>query len=155
MSSELKARAVQALLHEARALSGDFDSLSEAVAEQVGLNQTDLLAMDLISRGERVTAGQLAERLHLTSGAITGLIDRLERAGFVRRAADPTDRRRVLVVSTAKEERISKLYGPLASGLRRQAQRYPEKELALLTDFLRDLRAVVAKSVASIRENGG
>ena len=146
--------AVQALLDEARALSGDFDRLSEAVAERVGLNPGDLLAMDLISRDEGVTSGQLAEQLQLTSGAITGLVDRLERAGFARRAADPTDRRRVLVRRTAKEQLIADLYRPLAVGLRRRAERYSEKDLALLTDFLRELRAVVGESADHIHRGG-
>lgn len=151
MSSTLKRAGVEALLDQARALSGDLDNLSEAVGERIGLNQVDLLAMDLISRNDGVTAGQLAERLNLTSGAITGLIDRLERAGFARRSADPKDRRRVVVVPTAKEKRISELYEPLAARLRRAAEHYSDKELILLTDFLGRLRAAVGKSVADIR----
>src|SRR5919204_1639137 len=150
MSSRLKSAAIQGLLDEARALSGDFDSLSQTVAERVGLNQTDLLAMDLISRNHGVSAGQLAERLHLTTGAITGLIDRLEQAGFARRATDPKDRRRVLVVPTSREERIGRLYVPLAVALRRTAEHYSDKDLVFLTDFLRELRAVVGQSIDSI-----
>lgn len=153
MSRRLRSAAIEALLDEARALSGDFDNLSEVVAERIGLNQVDLLAMDLISRNHGVTAGQLAQQLDLTSGAITGLIDRLERAGFARRAADPKDRRRVIVLATAKEERISEFYAPLAAGLRRTAERYSEKELALLTDFLREMRAALGKSIDSIRRS--
>jgi DNA-binding MarR family transcriptional regulator len=119
--------------------------------EQFGLNQTDLLAMDLISREQGVTAGQLAEHIQLTTGAITGLIDRLERAGFARRAADRKDRRRVVVVATAKEERIATLYRPLATALRRAVEPYAEKDLALITEFLRQLRQVVAMSSESVR----
>jgi len=151
MSRGLRPAAVQGLLDEARALSGDFDSLSEAVAQRIGLNPGDLLAMDLISRTDGVTAGQLADHLRLTSGAITGLIDRLERAGFARRAADPKDRRRVLVVRTPKEERIRSLYGPLSATLRRSAERYSDKELVLLTSFVRQLRAAVAEATEGIR----
>ena len=151
MSSKPRSLAVQALLEQARALSSDFDRLSQTVAERVGLNQTDLVAMDLVSRDQGVTAGQLAERLQLTTGAITGLVDRLERAGFARRAGDPKDRRRVLVVPTPKEQRIASLYGPLGLALRRTAERYSDKDLALLTDFLRELRAVVADSSHTIR----
>jgi DNA-binding MarR family transcriptional regulator len=142
--------AVQGLLDEARAMSGDFDSLSEAVAKRVGVNPGDLLAMDLISRKDGVTAGQLADHLQLTSGAITGLIDRLERAGYARRATDRNDRRRVLVVRTSKEQRIAELYIPLAVELRRSAERYSKTDLALLTDFLRELRSVVRKSADRI-----
>ena len=153
MSRRLKAQAVSDLLDEARGLSGDFDQLSQVVSEEVGLSSTELLAMDLISRHGRVTAGMLARELHLTSGGITGLIDRLERAGFARRSADPTDRRRVIVSATARERRVGELYGPLAAQLRRAVEGYSEKELAMLTAFIRRLRAVVANTAEDIRRN--
>ena len=153
MSRRLKAKVVSDLLAEARSLSGDFDQLSQVVSEKVGLSPTELLAMDLISRQGRVTAGMLARELHLTTGAITGLIDRLEQAGFARRSADPTDRRRVIVTATAKERRVSELYGPLATALRRAVEGYSEKDLAILTEFIRRLRAVVANSAEGIRRN--
>jgi DNA-binding MarR family transcriptional regulator len=143
--------AASGLLDEARALSGDLDKLSQAVSDRVGLSSRELLAMDLISRNGQVTAGELAEELHLTSGAITGLIDRLERAGFARRVSDPNDRRRVLVAATAKEKRIAGLYEPLAAGLRRTVDAYSEQELATLTDFLRKLRAVIGGAAEGLR----
>jgi len=151
MSQATKQARIRDLLEEARALSGDFDALSAAVAARVGLNQSDLLALDLISRDGGVTAGQLAERLHLTTGAITGVIDRLENAGFARRADDPHDRRRVLVVPTTKEARISQLYGSLSTGMRALADRYSNEQLELLTHFVRELRAVVERSIGGIR----
>ncbi len=120
----MRQAATARLLAEARDLSGDFDRLSQAVAEKVGLSPTDLLAMDLISRDGHVTAGQIAGHLHLTTGAITGLIDRLERSGFARRRADPEDRRRVVVVPTPKGDRIGELFGPLALALRRTTDGY-------------------------------
>src|ERR1700752_3655415 len=151
MSRVTKQARIRDLLEEARALSGDFDALSEAVAARVGLNQSDLLALDLISRNGGVTAGQLAERLHLTTGAITGVIDRLGKAGFCRRADDPHDRRRVQVMPTTAEARISQLYRSLSTGMRDLANRYSNEQLELLRDFVRDLRAVVEKSTADIR----
>jgi DNA-binding MarR family transcriptional regulator len=153
MSRRLKAQPVADLLAEARGLSSDFDQLSQVVSEEVGLSQTELLAMDLISREGKVTAGMLARELHLTTGGITGLIDRLERAGFVRRSADPTDRRRVIVTATAKERRVGELYGPLGADLRRAVDGYSEKELATLTEFIRRLRAVVGTTAEHIRRN--
>ena len=152
MSSGSRNVAGARLLEEARGLSGEFDKLSHAVAERVGLSPAELLAIDLVSRGESVPAGHLARELNLTSGAITGLIDRLERAGYVRRKSDPTDRRRVLVAATAKETRVRELYGPLAAGLRQAISGYSEKELETLTDFLRKLRAAVGGSAEAIRD---
>jgi len=143
---------VDSLLLEARGLSGDFDLLSQTVAERVGLSTTELLAMDLISRDGAVTAGQLATHLHLTTGAITGLIDRLERAGYAKRRSDKADRRRVLVVSTPRGDRIGALFGPLGAALRQATRGYSAQELATLTDFVRRLRSAVAMTSEGIRE---
>jgi DNA-binding MarR family transcriptional regulator len=150
----MKTASTARLLAEARQLSGDFDRLSQAVAEKVGLSQTDLLAMDLISRDGHVTAGQIASHLHLTSGAITGLIDRLEHAGFAKRATDRRDRRRVVVVPTTEEARIGELFQPLAAALKRATEGYSERDLAMLADFIQKMRTALASSVETIRESG-
>lgn len=68
------------------------------VAEQMGLSATDEKCLDLAMRSEGpLTAGRIAELSGLSTGAVTGVIDRLERAGYVRRVRDPHDRRKVLV----------------------------------------------------------
>src|SRR5918997_6772224 len=66
-----------------------------AVADRLGVSATDVKCYTILRQTGPLTAGELAERVSLTTGAITGVIDRLERAGLVRRAADPHDRRRV------------------------------------------------------------
>ncbi len=152
MSRESKSAAASQLLEEARALSGDFDRLSQAVADRVGLSATDLLAMDLVSRRGQMTPGDLARELHLTTGAITGLVDRLHKAGFVRRVADADDRRRVFVRATAREARVGELYRPLAAGLRRAIEGYSEQELAMLTGFIRTLRSAVGGTIDGVRK---
>ncbi|MEV6715132.1 MarR family transcriptional regulator [Lentzea sp. NPDC051208] len=71
------------------------------VAEQMGLSATDEKCLDLAMRAEGpLTAGRIAELSGLSTGAVTGVIDRLERAGYVRRVRDPHDRRKVLVEVT-------------------------------------------------------
>src|SRR5690349_6043779 len=71
--------------------------LGQAVADRVGMNAGDLDCLDMLSWQGPLTAGQLSEMTGLTTGAITGVIDRLERAGYVRRESDPNDRRRVII----------------------------------------------------------
>src|SRR5262245_6591443 len=95
-----KAAVLKELGIEIRRMSAQGVLLSAAVAERVGLSSSDLECLDFIvmAGGEPVTAGQLAAATGLTSGAITGLVDRLERAGFVRREPDLVDRRKVRVV---------------------------------------------------------
>ena len=75
----------------------EIDAESQAAAALIGINQTDLICLNALFRPGAMTAGQLATTIGLTSGATTTAIDRLERAGYVHRQPDPSDRRRVLV----------------------------------------------------------
>src|SRR3979409_1184101 len=89
----------------------------QTVARRVGVNSTDLECLDLILMSGPSTAGEIARHTGLTSGAVTGLIDRLERLGLVERTADPADRRKVLV--RVREDRID----PSPSSTRRWRRR--------------------------------
>src|ERR1700734_2618292 len=80
-----------------RDASGQGVMYSAVVAERLGINSTDLECLDHVVLRGPISAGALAEATGLTTGAITGVIDRLERAGFARREPDPEDRRKVLV----------------------------------------------------------
>jgi DNA-binding MarR family transcriptional regulator len=85
-----------------------------------------------------MSAGELSREAGLTSGAITAVIDRLERLGYVQRIADPKDRRRVLVELTDKAKRTSEeLFGPLGDQLGPMLARYSDDELRLVTEFHR------------------
>src|SRR5215218_2201127 len=90
--------AIEAALDQAlRETSAQSVLFSQAVADRVGMNPTDLESLDILARNGPMTAGRLAEMTGLTTGAITGLIDRLERRGYARREPHPTDRRSVIV----------------------------------------------------------
>ena len=78
---------------------------SQAVAARLGITSSDLECLDIICLNTRVTAGELAAATGLTTGAVTGVIDRLEQAGFARRERDPTDRRKVFVCALPAVER--------------------------------------------------
>lgn len=82
------------------------------IAEQMGLSGTDHKCLELAMRAkEPLTAGQIAQLSGLSTGAVTGVIDRLERRGFVRRVRDPHDRRKVLVeVADFDESRYLHLF---------------------------------------------
>jgi DNA-binding MarR family transcriptional regulator len=88
---------LSSLEREIRKLNAQSALFSQAVAEQVGINSSDFECLDIIILRGTATAGELASASGLATGAITGAIDRLERAGFARRAHDTADRRRVLV----------------------------------------------------------
>lgn len=88
----------------------------EALAVRLGINATDLKCLELAAGEESVTPSRLAELAGLTSGAITGVLDRLERAGIVSRQADPDDRRRVVVqVAADRLAEIGAMYRPVAA----------------------------------------
>jgi DNA-binding MarR family transcriptional regulator len=99
---------------------------------------------ELVSRQGRATAGQLAEQLRLTTGAVTGLIDRMEAAGYFRRNGDPTDRRKVVIQLTPKgRERERRIYGPLGQAWAGELSAYSPEELAVIRNFLRKGRAII------------
>lgn len=108
------------------------------VAEHVGLSSTDHKCLDLAVQAERsLTAGQIADMSGLSTGAVTGVIDRLERAGFVRRVRDPHDRRKVLVeVSRGSLARYGDVFEGLAAALKDTVSGYTPDELAAIERYL-------------------
>jgi DNA-binding MarR family transcriptional regulator len=118
-----------------RDVSGQGVLYSQPVAERLGMNSTDLECFDYILRGP-VTAGRLAEVTGLTTGAITGVFDRLERVGLARRERDPEDRRKILVrVLPAVGERVAPLFEPMERTAMAVLSSYRDDQLALLLDF--------------------
>lgn len=112
------------------------DAMNDAVATRFGINRTDLRHLDLLYDG-RLSAGQLSDRSGLSPAAMTALIDRLERKGYVRRTRDVTDRRRVFVELTegARQAR-GETYAPLTHDNRELLAKYSDEQLALMRDFL-------------------
>ncbi len=126
------------IMTETRINQNAADTMDAAVAEMLGVNRTDVLCLDILARLGRVPAGRLAEESRLTTGAITAVLDRLERAGYVRRLADPTDRRRVLVETTDRfRERAEHAWGPIAEGFLASGSRFTREQLDGIREFLR------------------
>lgn len=149
-----KSSTLQALSLEVRRMGAQTVLLSNAVAERAGISSTDLECLDFIvmAESEAMTPTQLATATGLTSGAITGLIDRLEQAGFVRRESDPADRRKVRVI--AVEERVRQMgvyYKRLAQRTEALWEQFTEGELRTVLDFVRRSVAVSAEEIAHIR----
>ena len=117
------------------------DIADQVVADHLGLNRTDTRCLDIIERLDGVSAGRLASEAGLSTGAVTTVLDRLERAGYARRVADPGDRRRVLVeVTPGARQLLGELFAPLAAGTMRQLEGYTTDEISLVRDFMRDHR---------------
>jgi DNA-binding MarR family transcriptional regulator len=81
-----------------------------AVAEKMQLNPTDAECIDFLMEMGPSTAGDLARATRLTTGAITAVIDRLEKAGFVKREPDPGDRRKVIIRFLPKKHTGAKVF---------------------------------------------
>ena len=109
--------------------------LDEAAAAYLGVNPTDGRAIDVIDQHGRITAGELARELRLSTGAVTTLVDRLERAGYARRLRDPADRRRVLIeVTPIVHELSAKVYGTPQEALESYAD-WSDEEAAAVYRF--------------------
>ena len=132
-----KAELVAELANMMRELSTATILFHQAVADRLAMNVTDHKCAGILAQNGPITAGELAARTGLTTGAITGVIDRLEKAGFVRRARDAGDRRRVIVEPDWKV--IARIFGPLFESMGRAAvllySGYSVRELELLRDF--------------------
>jgi DNA-binding MarR family transcriptional regulator len=147
-----RARLLQALEAELRTMSTRTVMLSQAIAGRLGLSPTDLETLEQLETHGPVTAGRLAELTGLTTGAITGLVDRLERGGFVRRERDPTDRRRVIVrLVPERARRIGRMFEPVSRAMAELHARYSDAELALLLDYATRANAVGHEMTSRIR----
>ena len=127
----------------------------QATADAVGLHATDLYALGVLTADGRLTSGELAERTGLTSGAATRLIDRMERAGLVRRAPDPADRRRVLVepVPGALPD-LDAALDPVRAELAAVFAGFDAAELAVLTDYFTRAEPAFRRASQQVRGRG-
>jgi DNA-binding MarR family transcriptional regulator len=126
------------LVDEVRRSQSATDRFDQAVADTLGVNRTDMRCLDILEREGPVTAGRLAEVTGITSGAMTTVIDRLERTGYAKRVSDASDRRRVLVQLTDQAHTIAeRFYSEHMAQSRRLFQRYTTAQLGLLLEFVR------------------
>lgn len=145
-----KVERVAELERKLRTASSQRMLYSGVLASKLGMSPTDLECLFIVTQGRCVTPGQLATKTGLTTGAITGVVDRLEGAGYIHRKPDPADRRRLFLEPV--QERIEEI-----RAINRQATRpwleelshYSDQELAILLDFAdRNCRAAVNATTA-------
>ncbi|MDQ6743050.1 MAG: MarR family transcriptional regulator [Candidatus Dormibacteraeota bacterium] len=142
---ESKNRRLRVTVDLLRELAANLDALNNAASPHAGLNRTDLRALDIIAMQESLTAGQLAARLKLTTGAITGVLDRLERAGQAVRTHDTEDRRRVVVQPTEQAKGEGYLAFPgLANDFESLLAEYSDTERQVIDGFLRGINRTLA-----------
>jgi len=115
---------------------------------------TDAKCRSILLQFGPMTAGDLAQRLGLTTGAVTGVIDRLVAAKLVRRVADPSDRRRVVVelLSNPRREReIAGLFEPMGRRIGSLVSGYSERDQAIIGEFLTKASVVLEEETTRLR----
>jgi DNA-binding MarR family transcriptional regulator len=128
--------------------------LGQRGAEQMGLNLTDLNCLNLLNlSGGSMTAGQLAQATGLTTASVTGLVDRLEHAGYVRRQRDPNDRRRVVIESVTERvhANVAPVFGRTVLAWTATAAHYNDEELAFILDFYRRTEGLLGQELSRLR----
>jgi DNA-binding MarR family transcriptional regulator len=134
-----------------RSLSTEIDRLDQVAAEHYGLNRTDMRGLDLVGQFGPIAPTALARRLGFTTGGVTSVIDRLERAGYVRRLPDPGDRRRLLLEKTQTTvERDREVFGPMEEATARHLEGFRDAELETIRTFLAEMRAIIARASAVV-----
>ncbi|WP_433219343.1 MarR family winged helix-turn-helix transcriptional regulator [Dactylosporangium sp. CS-047395] len=140
---------LQATLTQAVA---DAILVQQAAADRLGLPLADFKCLTALLEQGTATAGELMQRTGLTSGAVTRMVDRLERAGWVRRTHDTVDRRRVIVEPVAARlGEIEPLFAGMATGWNTALAGYDEAQLHLLLDLFQRMRALAREQAAAIR----
>jgi DNA-binding MarR family transcriptional regulator len=136
--SRPKARAalLQDLEHAMRRSSAQGVIFGQTVATSIGISGSDLECLDFLILEGRVTAGRLAEVTGLTTGAITGVVDRLEKAGLVRRERDASDRRKVFIAVVPENiAKVGRFYEHMHRSMLKLWEGYSDAELQLLLGF--------------------
>jgi DNA-binding MarR family transcriptional regulator len=152
---------------ERRRLEGEFllamrragsimQLLGQVSADRIGINATDLNCLNLVALTGHLTAGELARQTGLSTASITGVLDRLEEGGFVRRVRDPRDRRRVIVELAGGPglREIGPVFAPLVRAWRAAAAGYSDDELRLLLDFQGRVEEIMREQLARLRGEG-
>ena len=147
---------LEALDREGRRTGSAGSLHGRAIADRAGIHGTDFECLDVLDWAGPITAGELARHVGITSGAVTGVIDRLERLGFVRRASDPRDRRRVIVqlelIDDDRRAQMEALLRPLQDDMAAVNDRFDDDQLATVLEWLQAANDAVDRSTRRLRE---
>ena len=123
----------------------------EALADQLRLNVTDLRALELALDEPGLTPGRLAERCGLTTGAVTGVVDRLEKAGYVGTDIRPADRRRAVIKPTTAADEVRVAIGRIDQTLESVLSGYSDAEQQAIRAFLSATASAVSRETETLR----
>ena len=131
-------RSTASIKQSLRELSIQLSLLNHQVGARLGLNDVDLDCLDLVSRHGPLSPSALAQRAGLHPATMTGILDRLERGGWVARDRDPSDRRAVVVRALRnRNAELMRLYSGMNSSMSEICAGYGDAQLEVIADFLR------------------
>jgi DNA-binding MarR family transcriptional regulator len=137
-----------------RELNSRLIMFHHAIGERMGLSATEHKAADILRRFGPMTAGELADQTGLTTGAVTGLVDRLERNGYVKREHDKSDRRRVIIkpIVRGRYEEVQDLFEPIKGQLSELLAQYDPQEAAAIADFATKTAQLLTDETKRLRQ---
>lgn len=138
-----------------RELSTAVVMFHEAVGKRLGLSGTERKLLDVLSRLGPSTAGELATHTGLTSGAITGVVDRLVKAGYAKREPNPRDRRSVIVtrLPSPPTDRLGpEVFAPLGQAIADLSAQYQPAELAAIASYLTGLTDILREQTTRLHQ---
>lgn len=152
-TSELTRTQLHAALKLAlQTISGQSVLFSHALAGRLEMNPTDLECLGVLMASGPITAGRLSEETGLTTGAITGIVDRLEGHGHVQRERDKKDRRRVFIhVNHQSLARIAPLFESMEASMEQLCTRYSDAELRAILDFMQSATEITRTETFNMR----
>ncbi len=140
---------------EIRQFTGISASLFRAAANRIGIAMTDMQVLDILDLAGPSTAGQLADLTGLTPGAITRILDRLEKVGLVQRVRDPNDGRKVIVrLAQGKDEadRVRAILETVERMWNEVAVRYSDEQIVFLLEFFKDSNTRSRKELVQLQQ---
>lgn len=152
LSREQRAAAKRRLEEAVRGAQTATDLMDQAFADFLGINRTDGRVIDIVDQHGQLTAGDLAREIGLTTGAVTAVVDRLEKAGLLHRKTDPGDRRKVVVELTSEAKRLAaEVYGPLARAAAPYIDALSDQDILTVIRFLEASRQVNQELARTVR----
>ncbi|GGY02524.1 MarR family winged helix-turn-helix transcriptional regulator [Streptomyces hiroshimensis] len=151
MSSKSRPELIESLMKAMRDQAGRGLMLHGAIAERFGLNFTDLKCLDLARSEPELTAGRIAAVTGLSTSAVTAVLDRLERRGFLERQRSAADRRKVVVVPTGNHDaEIQEIFSGFGKEVTTVLGDYGDEQLAFLLEVVQRLNGAAEQAAARI-----
>ena len=120
------------------------------IAEQLDVYNHDWTTIDMLSETGPITAGELGRRVGLTTGSVTALVDRLERAGYVKRERHPKDRRSIMIVPQYEDKsEVQHVYETLNQHMTELTNQYTAEQMETIQSFLKATTAILDNEIES------